>query len=205
MKRHIIVLLALLVAATAWGGAYPDEYYGPPLPAQGECIEIEAYTPTGWYHDMNPWSMPSPEEGVIWFGTLCVEGPVAVLEFTQLAGRYCNEAPWGTPGDPPLCWAWMWLDINEPDRHIMAWDPAFDSDWGFYQASVSAGDWIWIYDSITDLGDGTAMFVEGAWHFIPPLWFEESDEFTRWKFLVSPKVTPVFGLVRTAGMRRSPS
>ena len=86
MRRHIIILLTLVaVAGIAYGG-YPDDYYGPPI-LEG-CIDIEAYTPTGWYHDMNPWSAPSPEEGVIWFGTLCVDGPVAVLEFTQLAGRH---------------------------------------------------------------------------------------------------------------------
>ena len=194
MRRNVIILgVLILVTAAAWGG-YPDEYYGQPLP-QG-CTEIEAYTPTGWYHDMNPWSMPSPEEGVIWFGTLCVDGPVAVLEFTHLAGRHCTPSIFNPNIDE--CFAWSWMTISNPDRHVMTWDPDFDPDWGFYQASVSAGDWHWYYDSLTNLGGDQAMFVEGAWRLFPPYFWEESDQFTRWKFLVSPKVTPLFGVRRGA-------
>ena len=76
----------------------------------------------------------------------------------------------------------------------MTWDPAFDPDWGFYQASVSAGDWLWYYDSLTNLGGGESMFVEGVWRFFPPFWWEESDDHTRWKFLVREKETPLFGV-----------
>jgi hypothetical protein len=82
----------------------------------------------------------------------------------------------------------------------MTWDPALPPDWGFYQASVSAGDWTWFYDSLTNLGSGESMFVEGAWRLFPPYFWEESDEFTRWKFLMRERVTPTFGF-RFGGRR----
>ncbi len=189
MRRQIIILFVLLATAMAWGG-YPDEYYGPPLP-EG-CSDVEAYVPSGGFLDRNPWSMPSPEEGIFWFGQLCVEGPVAVLEFTQLAGRHCTPSIYNPSIDE--CFAWLWMNISDPDRHVMTWDPAFAPDWGFYQASVSAGDWQWYYDSLTNLGGDQRMFVEGVWEFFPPLIWEEFDGRTRWMFLVSPRTTPIFGI-----------
>ena len=190
MRRSIIILITVLLMAGGVFAGYPEEYYGPPLP-EG-CTEIEAWVPAGWFHDRNPWGMISPEEGIIWFGTLCVEGPVAVLEFKQLGGRHCTPSIFNPSIEE--CFAWHWMNISNPDRHVMAWDPAFDPDWGFYQASVSAGDWMWIYDSLTNLGGEESMFVEGTWHFYPPLVWEESNEFTRWKFLMRERQTPTFGL-----------
>jgi hypothetical protein len=196
----ILFVVAALCAGVASAG-YPDDYFGPPLP--DGCIEIEAYMPDGWFLDRNPWSMPSPEETIFWFGTLCVEGSVAVLEFTALAGRHCREAPWGVIGDPPICYSWHLVDIRDPDRHVMAWDPDFEPDWGFYLASVHAGEWIWFYESLTADPDGTHMiFTEGAFEYVQPLWFVESDDYTRWKFLVTERSTPMFGYRRSAERRR---
>ncbi len=202
MRRQTIILIIVLLMAGGVSAGYLEEYYGPPLPEApppDDCLEIEAWVPAGGFHDQNPWSMPSPEEGIIWFGTLCIEGPVAVLEFTRLGGRYCAPSIFNPSID--VCYAWHWLMIGTPDRHVMAWDPAFSSDWGFYQAAVSAGDWIWSYDSLTNLGNDEFMFVEGAWRLFPPDFWEESDEFTRWRFLVREKVTPVFGF-RNGGRLR---
>ena len=98
MRRQIIILsLVLMVAGFVFAG-YPEEYFGPPLP--DGCMEVEAWVPHGGFHDMNPWSMPSPEEGIIWFGTLCVDDPVAVLEFTQLTSL--PEVYWYTVWRPAL-------------------------------------------------------------------------------------------------------
>ena len=197
MRRQIIILSVLLfVGGLAFAG-YPEDYFGPPLP-EG-CIEIEAYTPTGWYHDMNPWSGASPEEGIMWFGELCVEGPVAVLEFTKLGGRYCTPSIFNPNIDE--CYAFPWFTISKPDRHVMTWQPEFGPDWGFYLTSVHTGDWNWIYDSLTNNGDDTATFIEGVFEFITPLWYVESDDFTRWKFLVSEAHTPIFGVRTTIGRR----
>ena len=198
MKRgSIIILFALLVTATTWAG-YPANYFGPPLP--DGCIEIEAWVPAGGFHDMNPWSMPSPEEGIIWFGSLCVDGPIAVLEFTQLGGRYCQWSIFNPNIEE--CYAWAWLTIGVPDRHVMTWQPEFAPDWGFYLTSLFVGEWTWFYESLTDNGDGTMMFVEGAFGYILPSWFVESDEHTRWRFTVREKQTPTFGY-RAASTRRS--
>ena len=202
MRRQVVILfLALMISAVTVSGGYPEEYYGPPV--LDGCIDIEAYVPEGWYLDRYPWSAVSPEEKMFWFGTLCVEGNVAVIEFTQFGGRVCREEPWGTREDNQLCWAWSLYNIANPDRHVMPWDPDFDVDWGFYLASVSIGEWDWAYDSLTNLGDGTFMFVEGVWHFAPPFWWAESDEWSRWKFLVTPREAKVFALHRSVG-RRSP-
>jgi hypothetical protein len=191
----------LVVTAGIAAAGYPEDYFGPPVP--DGCMEIEAYVPSGWFLDRNPWSMPSPEEGILWFGTLCVEDGIAVLEFTSLAGRHCRESPWGTIDDPEVCYAWHMLDISNPDRHVMPWDPDFDPDWGFYLASVHAGEWIWFYESLTDNGDGSMTFVEGAFEFITPLWYVESDNYTRWKFLVTERETRMFGRRTTTGRRVS--
>lgn len=202
MRRQIMILVPMMILILATAGAeggYPAEYYGPQLP--NGCMDVEAYVPSGWFHDRNPWSMPSPEESVFWFGSLCVENGVAVLEFTSLAGRHCREAPWGVVGDPPLCYAWHMLDIRRPDRHVMAWDLGFEIDWGFYLASVHFGEWIWSYESLTTIEGDDMVFVTGVFEFITPLWWVESDAYTRWKFLVSPRTTPMFGLRRTTARR----
>jgi hypothetical protein len=201
MRRQIVILfLGLLMTCGTVLAGYPDEYFGPPLP--DGCIEVEAYVPEGWYLDRYPWSSVSPEENIFWFGELCVEGNIAVLEFTQFGGRVCREQPWGTREEMPLCWVWSLYDITDPDRHVMPWDPAFDVDWGFYLAAVSIGDWDWAYDSLTARTDGSMVFVEGVFHFDPPFWWVESDEFSRWKFLVKPRTAKSLILFRRTNERR---
>jgi hypothetical protein len=198
MRRQIIILLVAVLAAAVVEGGYPEEYYGPPI-LEG-CIEIQAYVPEGWYLDRYPWSAVGPEEKIFWFGTLCVEGAVAVIEFTEFGSRHCYENPFGFEE----CWSSYQYDITEPDRHVMAWDPSWEVDWGFYQAQVSIGEWNFAYDSVTNRGDGTFMFVQGVWHFDPPFWWAESDEFSRWKFLVAPKTAKKLQLFRRLGGRHAP-
>ena len=189
MRRQIIILsLALLLVAGAVFAGYPEEYFGPPLP-EG-CIEIEAYVPSGWFLDRNPWSMTSPEESIFWFGERCIEGPVAVLEFKSIAGRHCYESLFGFE----KCYAWHWSNISYPDRHVMVWD--FPPDSGFYLTSIFKGDWEWFYESLTNQGDGTFVFTEGVFDFVSPFWWLESDNYTRWKFLVTERHTPNMKLTR---------
>jgi len=197
MLRQIAVMFLALMVTPSLMAAYPEDYFGPPLP--DGCMEIEAYVPEGGFLDRNPWSMPSPEEGIFWFGTLCVEGGVAALEFTQIANRACYKHPWGIPGDPDVCYAGWTIEIREPDRHVMAWDLDFKVDWGFYIASIFMGEWEWQYESLTARADGTAVFVTGVFEYVQPLWFVESDKWTRWKFLVSPRVAKGFPMRRSFG------
>ena len=192
MKKAIIALFALLIASAAFAG-YPEEYYGPPLP-EG-CIEIEAYIPEGGFLDRYPWSMPSPEEVIFWWGTLCVEGDVAVIEFTDLGSRVCRENAWGSRDDVPSCYGWHKVDIHDPDRYVIPWDPDFEDDWGFYIAQVWNGD-VWLYNSVTNNDDGSMTFVQGGFDFVSPLWFIESDDYSRWTFKVKPKTSPVYGQTR---------
>ncbi len=197
MRRMIIVLLVALMVPLAALGAYPEDYYGPPLP--DGCMDVEAFVPDGWFHDRNPWSMPSPEESIFWFGTLCVESGIAVLDFDRLGGRYCYEAPWGTIDDPPVCFAGWTIELSHPDRHVMAWDPNFEIDWGFYIASVHFGDWEWSYESLTVRAPFEWIFVTGVFDFITPLWWVESDTWTRWKWLVTPRTAKAFPMRRVGG------
>jgi hypothetical protein len=190
-----------MISAANVFGSYPEQYYGPRLP--DGCIEIEAYIPEGWYLDRYPWSSPSPEENIFWFGTLCVEGDVAIIEFTELGPRRCRPAPWGTIEDEPICFSSWTLDI-ENDRHVMPWDPEFDVDWGFYIAQVFMGDWIWFYESLSvDESRNFFVFVQGAFEFITPLWYVESDEYSRWKFKVKERsVETKVQMYRLPGGRR---
>jgi hypothetical protein len=45
------------------------------------------------------------------------------------------------------------------------------------------------------------VFVEGVFEFGPPFWWIESDEFTRWKFLVRERQTIKLGFRRAADRR----
>jgi hypothetical protein len=195
MHRQIIILLVALALPLAAFGTYPEDYYGPPI--LDGCMDVEAFIPSGWYLDRNPWSAPSPEEDVFWFGMLCVESGIAVLEFTHLGSRRCYEQLWG----PDVCFAGYVIEISSPDRHVLPWDPDFQIDWGFYIAQIFIGDWQWSYESLTaDAGGEPSMvFVTGVFDFITPLWFVESDEFTRWKMLVSPRIAKAFPMRRIAG------
>jgi len=193
MRRMIIVLVAALMVPLAALAGYPEDYYGPPLP--NGCMDVEAFVPDGWFHDRNPWSMPSPEENIFWFGTLCVESGIAVLEFDRLGSRRCYENPWGFIE----CFAGYTIEISTPDRHVMAWDPAFPIDWGFYLASVHFGNWEWSYESLTAATGRDMVFVTGVFHFITPLWWVEDDSYTRWKFLVSPRTAKAFPMRRSVG------
>lgn len=167
-------------------------------------MDVEAFIPSGWYLDRNPWSSPSPEENVFWFGTLCVESGIAVLEFTHLGSRRCFDPPYGVIGDPQICYAGWSIEISSPDRHVLPWDPAFQIDWGFYIASIFIGDWQWSYESLTAIEGDDMIFVTGVFDFITPLWYAESDQWTRWKFLVSPRTAKAFPMRRVMGGRYGP-
>lgn len=195
MRRQIVILFVAVMMAGSLMAAYPEDYYGPPIP--DGCMDIQAYVPDGWFLDRNPWSMPSPEEGIFWFGTLCVDGGVAALEFTQIASRACYKQPWGTREDPDICYAGWMVEIREPDRHVMAWDLDFQVDWGFYIASIFMGDWEWQYESLTVIEGDDMVFVTGTFEYHQPLWFVESDKWTRWKFLVSPRTVTGFPVRRS--------
>lgn len=193
MRRQIMILFLVLLGAVVVEGSYPEDYYGPRLP--DGCMDIEAYVPSGWFHDRNPWSMPSPEESVFWFGTLCVEGRVAVLEFTRLGSRRCYENPFGFEE----CFAGWTIEISKPDRHVLPWDLDFEIDWGFYLAKVHFGNWEWSYESLTAGTGRDMMFVTGVFDFITPFWWVESDQWTRWKFRVSPRTAKAFPMRRSVG------
>ena len=105
----------------------------------------------------------------------------------------------GIPGDPEICWSAWVIEISTPDRHVMAWDPDFDFDWGFYIASVHFGDWLWSYESLTGTTGADMIFVTGVFEFITPLWWVESDDFTRWKWSVRPRSAKAFPMRRSVG------
>lgn len=81
----------------------------------------------------------------------------------------------------------------------MAWDPDFEIDWGFYLAKVHFGNWEWSYESLTASTGGNLVFVTGVFEFITPFWWVESDNWTRWKWLVSPRRAMAFPMRRIGG------
>lgn len=179
-KVFISIAIVLLLAAPAFAG-YPEEYYGVPL--EDGCFEIEAFIPEGGWHDMNPWGMISPEENIIWFGELCVENDVATLEFTQVGTRHCTSSIYNH--NIEQCWAWLFNPVGVSDPVVMFWDN------GFYLTSVDFGDNFYAYDALTVNADGTMVYVEGVFEFVTPLWFYESDEFTRTRYNVSERQTDI--------------
>lgn len=186
IRKIFFTLCLLMIAAGAMAG-YPDRYYGPPTTLDG-CIDIEAYIPEGGWLDRNPWGMRSPEEIFFFFGELCIEDGIAVVEFKEITFRYCRPSPWGTRGDPDICFAADWgIEISRPERYVLPWDPAFPTDWGFYIAQVWNGE-VFLYESLTHLGDDEFLFVSGAFEIELPVWLIESDEWTRTDFLISPRI-----------------
>ena len=196
MRRQIIILVALFMFAATGFAGYPADYLGDPL-ADG-CADVEAWI-TDW-HDMNPWGQRDPTGTYFLMGTLCVDGGVAVLDFTDLAWRWCHEAPWGTPGDPPVCEAW-WVGEWRTGRHVLAWDG------GVYISGIwfedDDGGPIYYFDALTyDATEKVARFVEGVFS-LSSMWFEDDDRYTRTTFVVRGRETEYANKTRESSERRS--
>ena len=198
MKKFIGTMLILLVASVV-SAVYPDAYYGDPLPMEnGECVEIQAHLES-WL-DMNPWGMPDPTGTYFLFGSLCLNEGVAVLTFNTIAGRECKPRPYGTIEDLPICEYWAPRTITGWGEHILAWSPKDTTGVGVYIATIEGQYPFWKYESFTYTGGESGTFVEGVFEFVTPLWFFESDLFTRKTYVIAPKTaTPrviIRGMVR---------
>jgi len=198
MRRHIIILAIVLMAAGSLAAQYPVEYYGQPLPlADGDCAEVEAYLES--YLDMNPWSMPDPTGHFFLFGTLCMEGDSAVLTFEEMASRSCRQAPWGSVDDTPICEYYTVRQLSRVSRHVMPWKKGIYR--GFYLSSLPDTSPFWKYESLTYEGDNEATYIEGVFEFVTPLWYLESDLFTRRVYKVVPRTAKPLSIHR-GGERR---
>ena len=181
MKRFFILIACVLLASTAYAG-YPADYIGDPLP--DGCIEVEAWI-TEW-HDRNPWGQVDPTGQYFLFGTLCVKpgSEVAVLELSELAWRHCREAPWGTPGNPPVCQA-RYAGEWRAGRHVLAWDN------GVYVSGIwiedADGAPVYHFSALTyDAETNTARWVQGAW-WLDVMWYVDDDRYTRTTWTVQPR------------------
>lgn len=200
MRRHIIILLvAVLAVSTVAFAGYPPDYLGDPVTPDG-CRNVEAWLNS--YHDMNPWSMPDPTGTFFLMGTLCVEDGVAVLDFTDLAWRWCDQAPWGTIDDDQICVAW-WVGEWTTGRHVLAWDG------GVYVSGVwielPDDDPVFYFDALTwDADDADGRFVQGAFWLDATMFFRDDDRFTRSTYVVRERVTPYGNAPRRARRVSSP-
>jgi len=201
MRRQIIILIAVLLVAGPLVAQYPDWYYGQPLPIDsGQCVEVQAYL--SCYHDMNPWSMPDPTESYFLFGTLCVDGGSAILTFEEMASRKCRPAPFGSVDDTPICDQYYApRQLRKVSRHVLPWVGDSGPDGGFYLSSMAASYPFFNYEALTYEGDDMATYVEGVFEFVTPLWYQESNLFTRRVYKIAPRTAEPLSILR-GGARR---
>lgn len=187
MRKTLIVFgLALALAAPVAAG-WPEGYQGDEID-QG-CFPV-ALEISEWY-DMNPWGQRSPV-GVQAIGDLCVDGGVATLSIDYIVNEVCNEPAWGARDQAPTCKYYVRVAFNEPARVL----PFVD---GAYIAYVIESGDIAPYEALVwDADVFRGRFIDGVFDFVSPLWFYESDQYTR----VTWEVKPLFGEVIFPRVRR---
>lgn len=89
--------------------------------------------------------------------------------------------------ETPICEYWAPRPIKGWGKHVLAWTPKYETELGLYLSSIQAQYPFWKYESFTYNGGNDGSFTEGVFEFVTPLWFFESDLFTRKKYVVSPK------------------
>lgn len=174
MKRLIIALAIIGLASTAFAG-WPAGYQGDELP--DGCFPVKAEI-IDWL-DFNPWGQPSPV-GLIAAGDLCVENGVANFSLDYIVDEQCREAPYGVVGDPPICDYKVKVVFREPLRVL----PFVD---GAYIAYVHEGNVVPYEALVWDADADQGVFIDGVFDFVNPLWFTESDGFTRIVWVVEPR------------------
>jgi hypothetical protein len=169
MKKTLIAIAIIGLASTAVAG-WPEGYQGDQLP--DGCFGIEAEI-VDWL-DRNPWGQVSPV-GVVAAGDLCVEGEVATLNIKYIVNRRCED------GAPPVCEYRVTVPFQEPIRVL----PFVQ---GAYIAYVHNDNSTAPYEALVwDLEADEGLFIDGVFDFVTPLWFYESDEYTRLVWKVSPR------------------
>ena len=176
MKKILSTLFGIfMLGAVTVSAGWPDEYVGDELP--DGCLQIEAEI-VEWL-DMNAWGMVSPV-GVVVIGELCVQSGVATLSFEWMVSRECEETPWGQVGNPENCRYRVGTRLRGPDK-VMPFQN------GAYVAYVHSPSGVVPYEALTWIEeDGAGRFVSGVFDFVTPLWFYESDEYTRVEWVVQP-------------------
>ena len=196
MRRFLVLALLLAVSIPVAAG-YPDHYIGDQLP-DGTVLEVEAWLSD--FHDREPWGMRDPTGAFFLFGTLTVTEGVAVLEFDTFASRRCQPSIFNPTIEE--CFAWRSGVQGYYERHVLAFDG--DSAGGVYVASVKNGA-AFLFEALTvDLEAETITFTIGAWRWVPPFWYEDSDDYTRSTYTIRERETPIRGQVRNGSKRVSP-
>lgn len=192
MKRFLTLALAILFFAAPAVAGWPEGYQGDELP--DGCFNIKAEI-VDWL-DRNPWGVISPV-GVQAAGDLCVEDGVARLNIQYIVWEYCEEAPYGVIGDSEVCEYRVRVEFREPLRVL-----PFEK--GAYIAYVHEDGNIVPYEALVwDLESDSGRFVDGVFDFVTPLWFYESDEYTRLEWLIEPRSGDlVFPNVRRGAERK---
>lgn len=182
MKKIIsflIVILAVIFAAPAEAQQWPDGY-------QGDQIESEAcfgviLEATEWL-DRNPWGQVSPV-GTLYYGTICPHDgtvvPVEAVEFRleYIVAQRCTETPY-SGGDGIACTYRATTRMKAPPRLLTFW-------FGTYISYVHEDDNLVPYEAIVwDADTETGTFTDGAFDFVSPLWFYESDRATRTRYSI---------------------
>lgn len=188
MKRLLSAIISVLLCAAPVLAGYPEGYAGDRLP--DGCHEVEAWI-VDW-HDMNPWGQYSPVGTNFWFGELCVDGDVAILEFESIGTRVCKQSPWGGFGNPEVCSS-TWIGDSNQWPYVLVYDQ------GLYESSVAIqdenGDPVLLFEALTYTEEQLeALFVTGAWKIVGTIFLEDDDRYTRTKWRIRQRQTPLLGL-----------
>jgi hypothetical protein len=176
MKRFLITLILIAGLAAPAAAGWPEGYQGDELP--DGCFNIRAEI-VDWL-DRNPWGMISPV-GVQAAGDICVEDGVATLNLQYIVSESCVESPWGVVGEDEVCEYRVRVEFSEPIRVL-----PFVS--GAYIAYVHEDGDIVPYEALVwDAESDSGRFIDGVFDFVTPLWFYESDEYTRLVWEVAPR------------------
>lgn len=186
MKRLLtmLFLIVCIVTPAATEATWPEQYQGDRIP-EG-CYDIQAEV-VDW-HDMNPWGMHSPV-GLTAVGELCVDADVATFQLTHFGEMSCDAPPWSGGSGEPVCTMILRTKINVPPR-VLPWNG------GSYLVQIvdvsEAAQIISKFEALTyDHLSGDAVFTEGALLYIPPLFYEDHDGYTRTTWAVSQLTAPV--------------
>jgi hypothetical protein len=169
----LVTLAVLFGTATADAQSWPEGYQGDEF-AEGQCLDFEAEI-VEWL-DRNPWGQRSPV-GVQAIGSLCMDDSVLHFAIHFIVHKTCVTAAY-SGGESQICEYQTVAKFREPGR-ILPWAN------GAYIAYVHEPNETAPYEAVVwDADSETGRFVDGVFDFVTPLWFFESEAYTRtvWEF-----------------------
>lgn len=176
MKRSFFTVAFVLLTAVAFG-SWPEGYQGDELPSTS-CFGFVAEV-TDWV-DRNPWGMRSPV-GFKVIGEVCEQDGVAQFAFEWVVSReVCTTPPYSGVGEEETCDYYVRIPWSEGPRYLPWVQGAYISYVHNDNSTATYEAFIW------DEASQTGRFIDGVFDFVTPLWFYESDDYTRWEWELKP-------------------